>query len=288
MTTRDVRSHTAIHFSIDRRQGILKARHIAEALHIPYKPMDPVEFRVWSPVPQMDMVRILSRGTSSDSVLLLKELLPRMLLIDVLLQSKFFPFQHLVQRRGAILDALFWISKGFYFGPHHLIMAVLLYFEEKVHKKKLQRADTILVLFLRLLCHILEHMGYPTEIHLKCRQHCRERFTLDKWTQLEGYAPHIATPAPAASQDEQAQQDDPPTEIVPPAPVAPTTVPMPETTTIAPPTTSATPSAASSTSEAFITISATKFCVMVHIFLTLTTTYNALFLQMAAMHAQLD
>ena len=123
-------------------------------------------------------------------------------------------------------------------------MTALLYFEEKVHRKKLQRADTILVLFLRLLCHILEHMGYPTEIHLKCRQHCRERFTLDKWTQLEGYAPHIATPAPAASQDEQAQQDDPPTEIVPPAPVAPTTVPMPETTTIAPPTTSATPSAA--------------------------------------------
>ena len=52
---------------------------------------------------------------------------------------------------------------GFYFGPHHLIMVVLLYFEEKVHRKKLQRADAIPLLFLRLLCHILEHMGYPTE-----------------------------------------------------------------------------------------------------------------------------
>ncbi|RVW63896.1 hypothetical protein CK203_055693 [Vitis vinifera] len=37
----------------------------------------------------------------------------------------------MVQRRGALLEALFQISKGFFFGPHHLIMAVLLYFEEK-------------------------------------------------------------------------------------------------------------------------------------------------------------
>ncbi|RVW78085.1 hypothetical protein CK203_059643 [Vitis vinifera] len=59
------------------------------------------------------------------------------------------------------------ISKGFYFGPHHLIMAALRYFEEKVHRKKLQRADMIPLLFPRLLCHILEHMSYPTEPHLE-------------------------------------------------------------------------------------------------------------------------
>ena len=35
MTTRGAYSPTAIHFSIDRCQGILEARHIAEALHIP-------------------------------------------------------------------------------------------------------------------------------------------------------------------------------------------------------------------------------------------------------------
>nr|CAN83114.1 hypothetical protein VITISV_043241 [Vitis vinifera] len=74
------------------------------------------------------------------------------------------------------------IFEGFYFGPYHLIMAVLLYFEEKVHRKKLQRADMIPLLFLRLLYHILEHMGYPTEPHLECRHHCREHFTLDQWT----------------------------------------------------------------------------------------------------------
>ncbi|RVX01211.1 hypothetical protein CK203_036222 [Vitis vinifera] len=40
-------------------------------------------------------------------------------------------------------------------------MAVLLYFEEKVHRKKLLRADAIPLLFPRLLCQILEHLGYP-------------------------------------------------------------------------------------------------------------------------------
>ena len=38
------------------------------------------------------------------------------------------------------MDALFCISEGFYFGPHHLIMASIVHFEEKVHRKKLQRA----------------------------------------------------------------------------------------------------------------------------------------------------
>ena len=44
MTTRDVPSPTAIHFSIDGRQGILEAQHIAEALHIPYEPVDLGDF----------------------------------------------------------------------------------------------------------------------------------------------------------------------------------------------------------------------------------------------------
>ena len=128
------------------------------------------------------MVRILSRGTFGDSFLLREELPSGMLLVDVLLLSNIFPLQHLLQRRGAILDALFRISEGFYFGPHHLIMVALLYFEDKVHRKKLQRADSIPLLFLRLLCHILEHMGYPIEPHLERRHHCREHFTLDQWT----------------------------------------------------------------------------------------------------------
>ena len=151
MTTRGVSSPTSIHFTIDGCHGILEAKDIAEALQIPFKLVDPFTFRQWSPVSQRDMVCILSKGTSTDSILLQKELPLRMLLVDVVLHSNLFPLQQSVQRRGAILDALFRISEGFYFGPYHLIMASIFHFEEKVHRKKLQKTDTIPLLFLRLL-----------------------------------------------------------------------------------------------------------------------------------------
>ncbi|RVW38042.1 hypothetical protein CK203_097243 [Vitis vinifera] len=50
-------------------------------------------------------------------------------------------------------------------------MAALLYFEEKVHKKKLQRADCIPLLFPRLLCQVLEHLGYPLSLSRKEREY---------------------------------------------------------------------------------------------------------------------
>ena len=110
-----------------------------------------------------------------------------MFLLDALLRHNIFPLQHMVQRKGAILEALFKISEGFYFGPHHLIMTALLYFEEKVHEKKLLRVDVIPLLFPRLLYQILEHLGYHYESQLECRCICREIFTLDKWTSMMTY-----------------------------------------------------------------------------------------------------
>ena len=86
-----------------------------------------------------------------------------------------------------MLGALFRILEGFFFGHHHLIMAALLYFEEKVHRKKVLRVDAIPLLFPRLLCQILEHLGYPSEPQLECRRICREIFTLDKWTSMTAY-----------------------------------------------------------------------------------------------------
>ncbi|RVW19936.1 hypothetical protein CK203_115147 [Vitis vinifera] len=138
----------AIHFSIDGCQGILEARHIAEALHIDFEPEDPAHFR--------ECVAASQHFSSSA------------------------PTAETMSHPGRLLR----ISEGFYLGPHHLIMAGLLHFEEKVHRKQLQRADTIPLLFMRLICYILEHMGYPTEPHLERRHHCREYFTHDKWTQL--------------------------------------------------------------------------------------------------------
>ena len=66
-----------------------------------------------------------------------------MFLIDAFLRHNLYPLQHWTQRRGVLLEALYKMSEGFFFWLHHLILVALLYFEEKVHKKKLQRADTM-------------------------------------------------------------------------------------------------------------------------------------------------
>ena len=167
-----------------------------------------------------------------------KELPPGMLLIDVVLRANLFPLQHRVQRRGAILEALFRILEGYYFGPHHLIMAVLLHFEEKVHTRRLARADSMPLLFPRLLCHVLAHMGFPADPRSEPRRHCRESFSLDQWTQIwlhrqspELPEPREVPPAPSTTDPPQpvpeaASSDAPP--VVPPTSEPPITIPGPE------------------------------------------------------------
>ncbi|RVW73758.1 hypothetical protein CK203_057599 [Vitis vinifera] len=94
MTTNQVRDPTVIHFTIDERHGILGARHIAEALHIPYEPARPEDFRAWTHPSQSDNVHTLSRGASSRHYILRKELSPNMFFIDALLRHNIFPLQH--------------------------------------------------------------------------------------------------------------------------------------------------------------------------------------------------
>ncbi|RVW36286.1 Retrovirus-related Pol polyprotein from transposon 17.6 [Vitis vinifera] len=54
--------------------------------------------------------------------------------IDAFLRHNLYPLQHWTQRRGVLLEACT-RCEGFFFGPHHLILAALLYFEEKVTKR---------------------------------------------------------------------------------------------------------------------------------------------------------
>ena len=51
-------------------------------------------------------------------------------------------------------------------------MASLLQFEEKVHRKDLARAESIPLLMPRLLCHVLEHLGFPAEPRIEMRARC--------------------------------------------------------------------------------------------------------------------
>nr|CAN81078.1 hypothetical protein VITISV_028019 [Vitis vinifera] len=66
MTTRHVRNPNVIYFTIDGRHGILGARHIVEALHIPYEPLSPADFREWSHFSQRDMVPYVAPPGAPD------------------------------------------------------------------------------------------------------------------------------------------------------------------------------------------------------------------------------
>ncbi|XP_034689107.1 BRD4-interacting chromatin-remodeling complex-associated protein-like [Vitis riparia] len=126
----------------------------------------------------------------------------------------------------------------------------------------------------RLLCQILEHLGYPSEPQL---EHChifRELFTLDKWNHLTTYvaprrAPDMPIPLelPQDEQPPQAQHAKIPIEIIPPAPAAPLIVPTPEATSSTLPTTSKAPlivpaTSSPSPSDSSITISSSEFKVI--------------------------
>ena len=126
------------------------------------------------------MVLSLSRDTVVGSILFCRQLPLQMLLTDHVRRSNLFPLQHYLQRKGFILKALYRISEGFWFNPAELVMTAFLHFEEKVHCKGLARAEAIPLLLPRLLCHILEHLGFPEEPRIERRQSCPVILSLER------------------------------------------------------------------------------------------------------------
>ena len=92
-----------------------------------------------------------------------------------------FPLQHIVQRRGAILEVLYRISEGYWFSPAELIMTSLFHFEDRVDRQSLPRAKSLPFLIPRLLCQVLEHIGFPTEPRLERRRGYEGTLTIDRW-----------------------------------------------------------------------------------------------------------
>ena len=172
MTSRGAAGLLELQFSIDDRLGVLRAADISAALGLRIPPANSEGYRDWAHPPQREMVRILARDTTDGPVLFRRQLPPQMLLIDHLLRTNLFPLQHYVQRRGAILEALYRISKGYWFSPSELVMTSLMHFEEKVHRKGLVRADSLPLLMPRLLFQVLEHLGFPEEPRIEMRVRC--------------------------------------------------------------------------------------------------------------------
>ena len=99
-----------LQFSIDDRPGVLRVTDISAALGLRIPPANSEGYRAWAHPPHIEMVRILARDTTAGPVHFRRQLPPQILLIDHLLRTSLFPLQHYVQRRGAILEALYRIS----------------------------------------------------------------------------------------------------------------------------------------------------------------------------------
>ena len=180
MTSRRAPSPLELRFSIDDRPGVLRAADISAALGLPPEQANSGGYQDWPQPTQREMVRCLARDTTARPVLFRRQLPPQMLLIDHLLRTSLFPLQHYVQRRGAILEALYQISEGFWFSPSELVMTALLHFEDKVHRKGLARAKSLPLLMPRLLSQVLEHFEFPEEPRIKRRIRCPQVLTMER------------------------------------------------------------------------------------------------------------
>ena len=172
MTSRGADGPLELQFSINDRRGVLRAADISAPLGLRIPPANAEGYKDWAHPPHREMVLSLARDTTTGPVFYWRQLPPQMLLIDHLFRTNLFPLQHYVQRRGAILEALYRISEGYWFSPSELVMTSLMHFEEKVHRKDLVRAESLPLLMPRLLCQVLEHMGFPAEPRIEMRVRC--------------------------------------------------------------------------------------------------------------------
>ena len=137
---------------------------------------------------------------------------------------------------------LYRISEGYWFSPAELIMTSLFHFEDRVHRRSLPRAESLPLLFPRLLCQVLEHIRFPVEPRIERRHSCEATLTIDRW-----WARPRAFHLPPPGSDEDDLVDDSPRGDLspiaehtgePPTPVSPVSPPVssapPATALVAP------------------------------------------------------
>ena len=180
MTSQGAPSPLELRFTIDDRSGVLRGTDISAALGLQTVQSNAGGYRDWPQPTQREMVRILARDTTAGPVLFRRQIQPQMLLIDHLFRTSLFPLQHYVQRRGAILEALYRISEGYWFSPSELVMTSLLHFEDKVHRKGLARAESLPLLMPRLLSQVLEHLGFQEEPQIEWRIRCPQVLSMER------------------------------------------------------------------------------------------------------------
>ena len=77
-------------------------------------------------------------------------------------------------------------------------MTSLFHFEDKVHRRSLSRAESTPLLFPRLLCQVLEHIGFPDEPRLERRRDSATSLIVDRWRLMPRSVSLPAEDQPAA------------------------------------------------------------------------------------------
>ena len=89
-------------------------------------------------------------------------------------------------------------------------MTSLFYFKDKVHRRGLSRAESTPLLFPRLLCQVLEHMGFPDEPRLERRRDSTASLTVGRWRLLPRSVPLPAKDQPAEPAADISTEEQPP------------------------------------------------------------------------------
>ena len=111
-------------------------------------------------------------------------------------------------------------------------MTSLFHFEDKVHRRNLTRVESTPLLFPRLLCQHLEHIGFPVEPRLERHQDYKAFLIVYRWqTRPRSFhlpPPELAEDQPAA--DLSTKEQPPPTLHIKEPQVPASPVPAPAST----------------------------------------------------------
>ena len=91
-------------------------------------------------------------------------------------------------------------------------MTSLFHFEDKVHRRGLSRAESTPLLFSRLLCQVLQHMGFLDEPRLERLRNSKASLTVDQWRLMHRSAPLPTEDQPAT--DIPTEEQPPPMEHI--------------------------------------------------------------------------
>ena len=94
-------------------------------------------------------------------------------------------------------------------------MTSLFHFKDKVHSKSLTRDESTPLLFPRLLCQVLEHIGFAAEPRLE--RHCDRKaiLTVDQWRTRSHpfHLPHLEPTEDQLAADRPTEEQLPPAEL---------------------------------------------------------------------------